>query len=55
MYKNSFFSRIKYVPDYDTTSELGKDEKKFQQIVVTMLYYAWSVDCTMLTALNITS
>ena len=43
---------IQYVPDGDTISELGKYEKKVQQIFGTLLYYVWAVDCTMLRALK---
>ena len=46
-------TRIQYTSYDDTTFELNKDEKtKFRNIVGTMLYYAWDVDFTMLTALN---
>ena len=44
---------IKYAPDDDITSELGKDEKtKVQHIFLTLLYYAQTLDCTMLTSLK---
>ena len=36
-------ARIQYAPDGDTTSELGKYEKKFQKIVETLLYYDQAV------------
>ena len=49
-----YVSRIQYAPNDDTTSELDKDEKtKVQNIVVTLLYYAWYLDCIIITELNI--
>ena len=46
-------ARIQYAPDDNTTSKFGKNEKtKFQQIVGTLLYYDWVVDCTIISALN---
>eukprot|EP00804_Cyclotella_cryptica_P002890 CCRYP_009397-RA/>CCRYP_009397-RA protein AED:0.35 eAED:0.35 QI:0/-1/0/1/-1/1/1/0/410 len=37
----------------DTASALGKHQKTFvQEVIGVFLYYAWAVDCTMLTALG---
>ena len=45
--------RLQMAPDPDKSDILDKKAtKRIQSIVGTMLYYAWSVDPTMLRAIN---
>ena len=46
-------AKVQYATPEDTSPELSKEEKKFiQEVTGTFLYYARSVDSTMLTALS---
>ena len=45
--------RLNMTPDPDNSNTLDKKAtKRIQSIVVTMLYYAWSVDTMILRAIN---
>eukprot|EP00804_Cyclotella_cryptica_P003481 CCRYP_002116-RA/>CCRYP_002116-RA protein AED:0.42 eAED:0.42 QI:0/0/0/1/0/0/2/0/336 len=49
----SYGSKQQLCASADTAPALGKQQKTFvQEVIGVFLYYAWAVDCTMLTALG---
>ena len=50
---HTYGNKQQFCDSVDTSPVLGKQQKTFvQEVIGVFLYYAWAVDCTMLTALG---